>query len=77
MNSVYIGECLGLFKIEHIFTEIAIKSSRQYVSTLDNGTNYYHCVKDSIDYNEFISEVKSLIWVIIFEKFHVKFYSLM
>lgn len=57
----YIGDELGQFKIEHIFTEIAIKSTKRYVATLDNGTKYYHCVKDTVDYNEFVNEVKALI----------------
>ena len=60
MDLGYIGQKLGQFKIEHIFSEIAIKSSRQYVSTLDDGSKYYHCVKDSINYNEFVNEVKAL-----------------
>ena len=56
----YIGDELGLFKIEHVFTEIAIKSSKRYVATLENSDKYYHCVKDSVDYDEFIKDVKSL-----------------
>ena len=60
VNLGYIGEELGLFKIEHVFTEIAIKSSKRYVATLENGDKYYHCVKDSVDYHEFIDDVKSL-----------------
>ena len=60
MDLGYIGEGLGKFKIEHIFTEIAIKNSRQYVAKLIGGTKYYHCVKNSIDYDKFINEVKQM-----------------
>ena len=59
----YIGgeeSPLGLFKIEKVFTEIAIKSSKRYVATVENGDKYYHCVKDSVDYDEFIEEVKHM-----------------
>ena len=55
----YVGDKLGQFKIEHIFTEIAIKSTKRYVATLDNGEKYYHCVKNDIDYNEFVDDVKN------------------
>ena len=56
----YIGDKLGLFKIEHIFTEIAIKSPRKYVATLIDGQKYYHCVKDDVNYDEFVNDVKQL-----------------
>ena len=56
----YIGTNLGQFKIEQIFTEIAIKSARKYVATLDNGERFYHCVKDSIDYDDFVSDVQRM-----------------
>ena len=46
----YIGNNLGQFKIKHIFTEIAIKSSRQYVATLEDGTKFYHLQGKSVDY---------------------------
>ena len=63
LNSLgYIGNELGKFKIEHIFNEIAIKSSRKFVATLDNGEKLIHCPKKNIDYNEFVNEVKNNIY---------------
>ena len=56
----YIGDKLGFFKIEKIFTEIAIKSSRKYVAKLEDGSIFRHCVKDTIDYNVFVNDVKQL-----------------
>ena len=55
----YVGDELGQFKIEHIFTEIAIKSVKRYVATLDDGSKYYHCVNDTVDYNSFVNDVKN------------------
>lgn len=55
----YVGNELGKFKIEHIFTEIAIKSSRKFVATLEDGSKLIHCPKKDIDYNEFINEIKN------------------
>ena len=59
----YIGTKLGDFKIEHVFTEIAIKSPRQYVAKLDDNTMFFHVannkVKDEVYYNEFVDTVKS------------------
>ena len=55
----YVGDKLGQFKIEHIFTEIAIKSTKRYVATLDNGEKYYHCVKNDVNYDEFVDDVKN------------------
>lgn len=66
----YFGNELGKFKIEHVFTEIAIKSSKTYVATLDNGDKFYHCVNKDIEgfardpldlYDNFVNEVKLLI----------------
>ena len=57
----YIGKELGQFKIEHVFIEIAIKSAKKYVGTLDNGNKFFHCVKGNISYNEFINSVKQLL----------------
>ena len=54
----YIGDKLGQFKIEHVFNEIAIKSSRKYVAKLDDGNTFYHCVKDSVNYDSFVNDVK-------------------
>ena len=55
----YVGNELGKFKIEHIFTEIAITSSRKFVATLEDGNKLIHCPKKDIDYNEFVKEVKN------------------
>ena len=64
----YVGNELGKFKIEHVFTEIAIKSSKRYVGMLENGEKYYHvpkvrgqspCVKNNVDYEEFVNDVKN------------------
>lgn len=57
-----IGEELGKFKIEHIFTEIAIKSSRKFVATLEDGTKLIHCPKKDINYDEFVNEIKNNIY---------------
>ena len=57
----YIGEELGKFKIEHVFNEIAVKTARKYVATLEDGTIFYHCVKDSVNYDDFVNEVKQMI----------------
>ena len=54
-----VGDELGMFKIEHIFTEIAIKSSRVYVATLDDGTKFYHTGNKTVDYDEFVKSVRS------------------
>ena len=56
----YIGPNLGQFKIEHVFDEIAIRSSRKYVAKLSDGTIYRHCVKDDVDYDAFVNDVKSM-----------------
>ena len=53
----YISEELGKFKIEHIFTDIAIKGSKQYVAKLEDGSKFYHCIK-GVDYEEFVKSVK-------------------
>ena len=58
----YIGNELGKFKIEHIFTEIAISSSRKFVATLEDGTKLIHCPKKDINYDDFVNEVKNNIY---------------
>ena len=55
----FIGDALGQFKIEHIFDEIAIKSAKRYIATLADGSVYRHCVKDTIDYETFVNDVKA------------------
>ena len=57
-----IGKKLGQFKIEHIFTEIAIASPRKYIAKLENGEYIFHCVKPDTDINEFINSVKGKIY---------------
>ena len=56
VNLGYVGDKLGQFKIEHVFNEIAIKSQRKFIGTLENGDKYYHCVNKNINYNDFIKE---------------------
>ena len=58
----YIGNELGKFKIEHIFAEIAISSSRKFVATLEDGTKLIHCPKKDINYDDFVNEVKNNIY---------------
>lgn len=60
LNLGYIGENIGQFKIEHIFTEIAIKSSKTYVATLLSGEKFLHCLK-TYNYDDFVLDVKSKI----------------
>ena len=55
----YVGNELGKFKIEHVFNEIAISSSRKFVATLEDGSKLIHTPKKDIDYNEFVNEVKN------------------
>ena len=55
----YVGDKLGMFKIEHIFTEIAISSGRKFVATLEDGSKLIHCPKKDIDYDEFVNDVKN------------------
>ena len=58
----YVGNELGKFKIEHVFNEIAISSSRKFVATLEDGTKLIHCLKKDIDYDEFVRDVKNNIF---------------
>jgi hypothetical protein len=53
-----VGNELGKFKIEHVFSEIAIMSSRKFVATLDTGEKLIHTPKKDIDYNAFVESVK-------------------
>ena len=55
----YVGNDLGMFKIEHVFTEIAIMSSRKFVATLDNNEKLIHLPKKDIDYDAFVNAVKN------------------
>ena len=54
-----VGNELGMFKIEHVFNEIAISSSRKFVATLEDGTKFIHCPKKDIDYDAFVNDVKN------------------
>ena len=54
----YIGDKLGMFKIEKIYDEIAIMSSKKYVAKLEDGSIFRHCVKDNINYDSFVNDVK-------------------
>ena len=58
-NNGFIGNELGKFKIEHIFKEIAISSSRKFVGILDNDEKFIHLPKKDIDYDEFVDEIKN------------------
>ena len=55
----FIGNELGQFKIEHIFEEIAISSSRKFVGTLNDGTKFIHLPKKDINYDMFVNEIKN------------------
>ena len=41
--------------------EIALMSSKRYIEKLTNGSIYRLCFNESIDYNEFVNEVKGMI----------------
>ena len=55
----FIGNRLGKFKIEHIFKEIAIASSRKFVGVLDDDSKFIHLPKKDINYNDFVNEIKN------------------
>ena len=44
-----VGNNIGQFKLDKIFKEIAIISSRSYVATTIEGEKIYHCTKKSYD----------------------------
>ena len=50
-----VGNEMGKLKIEKVFTEFCCVSSRKYVATLENGEQYFHCVK-----KETYEEIKTL-----------------
>ena len=53
----YVGDELGKFKIEKVFSEIAILSPKKRMGILEDGS-LYKCPKDlDIDYEEFKGEV--------------------
>ena len=63
-----VGDELGKFKIERVFTEIAIASPRKYVATLENGEKFIHLAhKDAKafaansenSYDSFVDDVKN------------------
>ena len=45
VESNMFGNEIGKLKIEKVFTEFCCVSSKKYVATLDNGEQYFHCVK--------------------------------
>ena len=59
MKLGYIGNKLGQFKIEHIFTEIAIMTKKKYMAILDNGEVYHHCVKKDVAFEDLRSELQA------------------
>ena len=59
MELGYIGSELGQFKIEHIFTEIAIMTKKKYMAILDTGEVYHHCVKKDVSFEDFVRTVSS------------------
>jgi len=65
-----VGDELGKFKIERVFTEIAIASPRKYVATLENGEKFIHLAHKDVDsdvsprgsksrYDSFVDDVKN------------------
>lgn len=53
----YIGEEMGKFKLDKIFTEIAIISNKKYVATTDKGERIFHCIKD-IPYENVVNKAR-------------------
>ena len=51
---------LGKFKVDKIFSEIAIKSNRLYVATTIDGEKVYHVSKKDVNYDVFVNNVKSM-----------------
>ncbi len=41
----WIGEDLGLFKVEHIFSEVYVKSPEKWIGKNEDGTYFYHVSK--------------------------------
>ena len=62
----FIGNELGKFKIEHIFKEIAISSSRKFVGILEDNSQFIHLPKKDINYNEFVDEIKNNVYTTIY-----------
>ena len=65
-----VGDELGKFKIERVFTEIAIASPRKYVATLENGEKFIHLAHKDVNsdvsprgsksrYDSFVDDVKN------------------
>ena len=53
----YVGDELGKFKIEKVFSEIAILSPKKRMGILEDGS-LYKCPKDlDCDYEDFKGEV--------------------
>lgn len=64
INLGMVSDKLGDFKIEHIFTEIAIKSQKQFVATTESGEKIFHCIK-GVDYNSFVNDEKKNVFGLI------------
>ena len=45
LSENWIGEKLGLFKVEHIFTEVYVKSAEKWIGKNEDGTYFYHMSK--------------------------------
>jgi hypothetical protein len=54
----YIGEELGKFKVEGVFTEFAIKSPKVKMGIREDGSVFRCLVKNSVNYSEFVEEVR-------------------
>ena len=58
MSEGLIGDDIGQFKLERVFTEIAILSSRRYVATTIDGEQLYHCIDNKkMSYNWVVDTV--------------------
>ena len=45
----YVGPNLGQFQIEHVFTEIYIKSPRRWIGRLEDGSTFCHGLNQFLD----------------------------
>ena len=52
-----VGEGIGKFKLDKVFTEIAIISDRSYVATTIDGERVFHCTKR--DYDDVVTLAKT------------------
>ena len=54
-----IGDDIGEFKLDKIFTEFAAISDRRYVAKTIDGNIIYHCINKSMTYDEVINKAKN------------------